>query len=48
MCDYSAIHLQKIFFLRSIGPDFQAPAGLQVDVRIKVRVDHGEVAQQRQ
>jgi len=39
--------LDVLQLLVELGPDFQAPAGLQVDVRIKVRVDHGEVAQRR-
>ena len=40
--------LDVLQVLVELGSDLQVPAGLQVDVRIKVRVDHGEFAQRRQ
>jgi hypothetical protein len=40
--------LDVLRLLVELEPDFQAPAGLQVDVRVKVRVEHGAVAHQRQ
>jgi hypothetical protein len=33
--------------LVGLGPDLQVPANLRVDVRIKVRVEKGEIVQRR-